>query len=498
MRFRLRATLLVATLAMGLMLPAGALPLATPLTGATDRATDAAEAEDAISSDTMEFVANIPYRGGTDIEFATIEVAAEDGTVEAREFAFAGTLGNGLQIVDITDPENAELAAVYDCGVSQGDVQVFTREEGTFVTYTQDTGYGYDGGSQCYMDAERMEQFLGSPAGTFIVDVSDPYDPQTVSFIHLAKGSHNQTVHPSGEYMYNSNSELITNVRSAAIEVIDISDLANPEQVTTLPLPPRPGLGTDSHDITFNTDGTRAYSAALSQTVIINTEDPAAPTIVSSFMDPAINVEHQSNPITIDDPILGEREFLIVEDELAGAAGAEPACPSGGVHVYDITDELELAPLKVGYWNISDIRPTTDALHSCTAHVFQLHEEAALMTIAFYNGGTRVVDISGLVGVALGEHGVGMREVGYLRFDDSNAWAAKTPAHLIGDGTDFYIYANDIDRGLDIIHFTADGAAATEGTGQDSWLSPTAALQRALATPRVALSPQTAPYCLLR
>ena len=42
--------------------------------------------------------------------------------------------------------------------------------------------------------------------------------------------------------------------------------------------PTRPGLGTESHDITFNADGTRAYSAALSQGVIIDTTDPANPT----------------------------------------------------------------------------------------------------------------------------------------------------------------------------------------------------------------------------
>ena len=49
-----------------------------------------------------------------------------------------------------------------------------------------------------------------------------------------------------------------------------------------LALPARPGLGTESHDITFNEDGSRAYSAALSQGVIIDTTDPGAPAIVTS------------------------------------------------------------------------------------------------------------------------------------------------------------------------------------------------------------------------
>ena len=36
-------------------------------------------------------------------------------------------------------------------------------------------------------------------------------------------------------------------------------------------------LGSESHDITFNADGTRAYSAALSQTLVLDTTDPANP-----------------------------------------------------------------------------------------------------------------------------------------------------------------------------------------------------------------------------
>jgi hypothetical protein len=478
MHARLRAALLTSAIAVGLMLPAGALPLIAPATATANP----------IASDTMSFVGNVAYKGGTDIEFATLDV---DGA--PREFAFAGTLGNGMQIVDITDPENAEIAGVYDCGIAQGDVQIFVREDlpgRTFATYTMDTGYSADTTSTCYQEADALGQFVGSPFGSFIVDVTDPSNPTTVSFVPVAKGSHNQTVHPRGEWMYNSNSELITNARNAAIEVVDLRDLANPKIAGTLPIVPIPGLGTDSHDITFSADGTRAYSAALSHTLIIDTLDPAKPSVVGRIIDPAINVEHQANPITITDPVLGKRDFLIVEDEVGGATGTGQ-CPNGGVHVYDITGDLERAPVKVGYWNIAEVR-TMSTRYSCTAHVFQLHPEQGLMTIAYYNGGTRVVDLSGLVGVALGGEGVGMREVGSFRFADSNAWSAKT--NLIGDGSNFYVYANDIDRGLDVLRFQADGGATqAAGTGEDRWLTPAQALAKA----RVSPASPARPYCLL-
>ena len=89
-----------------------------------------------------------------------------------------------------------------------------------------------------------------------------------------------------------------------------------------------------------------------------------------------------------------ERNFLIAEDEFAGAAGG-PVCPSGGFHVYEITGDLEKAPEKVGYWNIDDAGFSGNPEGTCTAHVFRVHQREQLLTAAFYNGGVRVVDLSG-------------------------------------------------------------------------------------------------------
>ncbi|MEX2626525.1 MAG: hypothetical protein WD225_06550, partial [Ilumatobacteraceae bacterium] len=359
---------------------------------------------------------------GTDLEFATIPVqrtnlppeptgpveertgrgrgagAVRTRTVtEERTFVFAGSYMNGLQILDVSDAGVPAAVAVYDCAIAQGDVQVFGRDGRWYATYTRDTAYDAVTDSACFREAEALgfgaRDELGP--GTFIADVTDPAAPTTVSFVPFPKGSHNQTVHPSGDYLYNSNSELITSIAGeVGIEVVDISDLSAPEQVAFVALPIRPGLGTESHDITFSADGNRAYSAALSQTVIIDTTDAAEPAIISSFVDPAINVEHQASPITLTDPLLGTRDFLVIEDEVAGASPTGQ-CPNGGVHVYDITGDLEATPVKVGYWNIRDVGPTANGLGSCTAHVFELHEDEALMTIAYYNGGVRVVDLSG-------------------------------------------------------------------------------------------------------
>ena len=417
------------------------------------------------NSPNMRHVANFQYekrnggttQGGTDIEFATHR---------RKQYAFAGSYRNGMQIFDITRPERTRHVGVYDCGITQGDVQVFRQrdEKGRlFATYTSDTVN--DGTSRCNREAQRLgfetqnENGTGKN-GTFIVDVTNPRKPTTVSFIAIPQGSHNMTVHPSGNYMYNSNSDLITSI-SPAIEIVDIRNPADPKLLEDeLELKTFPGLGTESHDITFNDSGTRAYSAALSHGAIIDTTNPAAPKIVSEWEDPTINVWHQTDPVTI-----GDREFVIAEDEMYGAAGG-PHCPSGGVHIYEITGELEKAPVKVGYWNIDEIRPTSSATGRCTAHVLDIHEDQQIMTIAFYNGGVRVVDLSGLAGATRTSAGLGdtgsagaIKEVGFYRFEGMDSWAAKTP-FIERDG-DFYLYGNDQRRGLDVYRFEAERQAST-------------------------------------
>ncbi|MDQ5808084.1 MAG: hypothetical protein M3320_05345 [Actinomycetota bacterium] len=426
------------------------------------------------NSPNVSHVLNIPHEqrnggtnpGGTDIEFFRIN---------GRQYAFAGTYRNGMQIFDITNPEQTKRVGLYDCGITQGDVQVF-RQQGAkgkgkkrvLATYTSDTVN--DGTSPCNREAERLGYDMAKSAtagknGTFLVDVTNPRRPKTVSFIPVAQGSHNMTVHPSGNWLYNSNSDLIVDEPVPAIEIFDIRDPRNPQPAGELPLETFPGLGTVSHDITFSDDGTRAYSAALSHGAIIDTTNPGEPAIITEWEDPSINVWHQADPFSI-----GGRDFVIAEDEMYGAAGG-PHCPSGGVHIYEVTGELEQNPVKVGYWNLGEIRPTDSGpTGRCTAHVFDIHEKEAIMTIAFYNGGVYVVDLAGLVdadttSLGLGDQGSAgaMKALGFYRFNGMDSWSVKTP--FIEPDGDFYMYGNDQRRGLDVYRFDAQAAPTTQ-TGQ--------------------------------
>ncbi len=419
-------------------------------------------------------VKNIPYgetSPGTDLEFHSYDI---DGV--KKKFAFVGTYAAGLRVMDVTRPAQAHEVAVWDCGVSQGDPEIFTRpdlDNRVFVAYTHDTGYTFRENSTC--DDEARALGLNVPSngyGTFIADITDPYHPRTVSFAPFAQGSHNVTVHPSGRYLYNSNSDLITSPLPA-VEITDITDLSAPKSLPEVALVTFPGLGTESHDIAFNASGTRAYVAALSHAEIFDTTDPAHPVSIGKLFDPAINVWHLTEAMTITDPNLGTRDFLLAEDEVAGATGTGQ-CPNGGVHIYDITGALEKAPVKVGYWNIDDVGATEDGLGTCTAHVFQLWRKQQLMTIAYYNGGVRVVDLSGLVGVALGGAGIGMKQLGWYRFPDSDTWAVK--AQYV-DRKGFYLFGNDHRRGFDVYQYKPGPSAGASATG--TWMSPAQQLQAA-------------------
>ena len=514
---RARLALVCSLVSLGLLLPAD---VAVP-----------AAAEEGTHSPNMQYVKQVPFgktrpaameNGGTDIEFATLDVVKRDangnplcvtklvknrkgnkklrcqkdarGSVvwqrEAREFAFAGTYDNGLQILDITNPEQTSLVGRYDCAVRQGDVQVFTRGDRTYATYTQDDPYNatprHDLNSQCYSEARSLGLFRDgmNPAGTFIVDVTDPARPATVSFFSEPRGSHNLTVAPGGDYAYNSNSDL--NQKNPQIEVWDIRDFDAPKSVFTL----NTTTGLSSHDVTFNSDGTRAYSAAVTHTLVLDTTNLAEPRIIGRIADPAVNIHHQSDPVTI-----GGKTFLIVSDEFAGAAG-NGTCPGGGLHVYDITGSLERTPVKVGVWNSPATFPVNDTHNlTCTAHVFRVYPEQRLMTIAWYEAGVRVVDISNLVGVAAGVSegqgnlGMGMREIGYYRFPDSDTWSVKTN-RIEPDGS-FYLFGNDQARGLDVYRFNAAAPRAAES---GMWLTPEQAVGRAGGGE----VPATGPSCLYR
>lgn len=449
------------------------------------------------SSPNMSHVASFKWRSegtqfGTDLEFATIR---------GRDYAFAGTYTWGMQVLDITNPRRPERVGVFECGLAQGDVQVFQQGSRWLATYTSDNGYGGASGD-CY----RQLGVKRGTNGTFIADVTNPAKPRAVGFIPIILGSHNMTVHPGGRFLYNSDSEL---PGRGQVEIWDVANPAKPKQVRVLDLIPTPAFASapsSPHDITFNAAGTRAYVAALTYTVVLDTSAAGAPTVLSRIVDPAITLHHQSDPVTFQTPA-GPVTYLVITDEFLAVVGIPNQCPGGGLHVYNITGPLELAPVKVGAFFAPSLEESPAI--RCTSHVLRMHPEAGILTIGWYGLGSRVIDISGLAGLvgpsagpdeATGTVGPGMREVGFVRFANSDTWSAKTN-RIAKDGS-FYLYANDHERGFDVLRYTPppEGAlgAASEDTDPGRWLTPAQVLDETLE--RRASNGEAdpeAPYCVL-
>lgn len=453
-----------------------------------------AAAEEGTGSQNMEFLANLElpehvaggsYRA-TDLDFHTYRVSGSGKVLpptaqggKERDFAFVGTALNGLHVVDITDRDDPEPVAHYDCRISQSDVFVFEQGDRVLAAYSLDAvAQNQPEDSDCHEDNGITDP---DARGTFLIDITNPYEPESVSFLPMGKGTHQVTVHPSGEYVYNSAAVVVT-TEPGYIEVYDVGDEATPEQpelVDEIELL----TGLDSHDMTFNADGSRLYSAALTHSFVIDTTDPRSNEIVARIFDPAINIHHDAHAVTVD-AAYGEREFMFIGDELAGAVGTG-TCPGGGIHVYDVTGDLEQTPVKVGAFFIPEVRATGD-LDTCTAHVLDIQEDEQLISIAWYNAGVRVLDYSGLGGY--GPQGLslgispflggsltpGIVEVGHYRFPDSNLWSAKVPE--VEDDGSFYIYGGDINRTLDVFRFDATAPRQQDG---GEWLTGSQALTRA-------------------
>ncbi|HEX2030971.1 MAG TPA: hypothetical protein VHL78_06180 [Actinomycetota bacterium] len=420
------------------------------------------------ASDNVRFVTNVPFRIkypqssrlSTDMDFMTqtLERRRDEGAVAriTREYAFVGTYMNGMQVVDITFPESPRVVAVYDCAIAQSDVFLFERPDlgRTFVAYSSDNiASQTDFSSRCH----RENGVEPGQYGTFIIDVTQPTRPRSVSFIHFPGGTHQVTVDPSGHWVYSSPADL-PGTPPGDFHISDVTDPWNPVEPRAVPLL----TGLDAHDIMFSEDGTRAYVGALTHSLIVDTTDPGNPQIIGRIIDPTVNIHHEAHAYTTVDELTGrEHSFLLVVDEFAGAAGNE-VCPGGGIHVYDITGGLERTPVKVGLFFVPEVGPVEGAgqgaagLDRCTAHVMEIYPEHGIATIAWYALGTRVLDLSGLVGLSagvteeMGSLGAGIREVAYAHFDDGDVWATKTN-RIEEDGT-FYVYAADTARMLDVFH----------------------------------------------
>jgi hypothetical protein len=424
-----------------------------------------------VASPNMKHVAQLPWRGGTDLEFTKIN---------GRRYVVAGAQNNynptsspGLRVVDVTTPTKPKVAGFLPCNTSQNDIQLKGRYAFLAIDFNQKGDA--DGRSDCF---SQLGPDTPPRTGVVVVDIGVPTKPRAIGFVPLKSGAHNTTVHPTKPILYISESESLALTPASNVEmpvhVVDFSNPRKPKLLKGFTL----GPGDSPHDITFNAKGTRAYVASGfgGAVEILDTTKPTEPKLISRIVDPAINFSHQADPTP-------NGKYLLVTDELAGAEG-NMYCPGGGIHVWDISNEA--APVKVGAYFIPDSFPSADpgprpniigvgpTMFRCTAHVMRIAPDGKTLTMAWYSQGIQVLDLTGLPGANAGAAGtdgpVGIRRLANWTKGGVDAWSAKMDDRG-------YVFTGDTGRGMDVVKYDPKAArSASPGT----WLTPSQALFRGL------------------
>jgi hypothetical protein len=364
----------------------------------------------------LKLIKNIPTGSGTDMEFATIK-GHEYGFVASRSTADKPT--GGLYVINVDKPENAKVVGYLPCNMSQMDIQI-SHDKKTVIMAADGAG----GPDSCLMVG--VEGFM-------TVDISNPTKPKAIGAAPIPRGSHNTTAHPTKPYVYNSDSTVGN--PQGEIQIWSIKNPAKPEHVNTVRT-----LGHSPHDISFNSDGTRAITAGVENIEIFDTTDPENPTLLSTFQCPGCSITHDAK-FTPDD------KGFVVGDE--GGGGMAYPCPGGALYFYQL--QQDRIPVLTGIYEPNELVVARDGQTtpgSCTSHVFDFDEDGSHLAISWYSAGTRYLDITNQTGVTFGGQGAGVKEAGWFIPDGSSSWSSK-----IHKGP--YIYSNDINRGFDVYKITA-------------------------------------------
>ncbi len=294
------------------------------------------------------------------------EVVTEDN------YAYVAT-GDGMGVVDWRNPGKPEVVASLEANDPAGEI-LDVKVDGDLASLASNGG-----------------------PGITLVDVSDPENPEEITFFDAGHDVHNNFL--SGDHAYLTINESDENVFSEArTDIVDVSDPQNPEKVGEWRLadhfPEFAAAGVNpNHDVYVQDD--LLYQAYWDAGVVIaDVSDPTDPQTVTQFGD----VEGADTPQP--DPFPLERYFTA-----PGNAHYVQPSPDGD-HVFVGPESFpDFFPDNDNYgqiriYDVSDIQnpelvstiqpPDIDAFR--TAHNFDV--TANRLHATWYNGGVRLYDIT--------------------------------------------------------------------------------------------------------
>jgi hypothetical protein len=400
----------------------------------------------------LKLLANLPKTG----------TLAGDSNLNS-DLAFWGDLAyqgnyNGIQITDISDPENPTKIAEIACPGSQNDVSVWKGLLFTSVDSSRNK-------AECAGNVPGPVTDPNSWEGIRVFDVSDPANPRYVTAVETDCGSHTHTLVPDGDrallYIQSygpSAAAVDCQPPHDKISIVEVP-LDAPEDASLLRedvLFPDGGYDGSNgytratsgcHDITVYPALDIAAGACMGEGVILDISNPEDPEVLSSIFDPNFAFWHSAT-------ISHDGSKVLFTDERGGGSGAE-CNPSVGPNkgadaIYDITDREN--PRFLSYWKMPRTQQNTE---NCVAHNGNLLPtgDRDVLVQAWYQGGVSVIDWT---------DGSNVKELAW--FDRGPYSATGT---IAGAWSSYWyngkIYTNEIQRGFDVLNLTGPARAKPGG-----------------------------------
>ncbi len=394
--------------------------------------------EDSQHSKNMKLLANVERS-----EVATQSDLAFDG-----DLAYAGNY-LGFRVLDVSEPGEPEVVTDFRCNGAQSDVSVY---EG-LLFQSVDSPQSHGGCDSTGVTASTPGMF----EGVRIFDVSDPANPQHLTSVSTDCGSHTNTLVPDpannraliyvSSYPIGSSALGPNCVRRedggghSKISIIDVP-LNDPTSATVSPY----HLDDDTewatylgsytlracHDISVFTEINRAAAACLSESQVWDISDPANPEFLYRYDNPVVKPENID--LFHSATFSWDGEVVAFGDESGGGGAArctDPNDDQGRIWFLDLATGQELASYKI----------PRAVEGTCTMHNFNFiprKDGSKVLVSSAYTGGTTVVDVDKLLAGASEADA----EVGFYQPGGGNAWSSYW--------YNGFIYANDIQRGVDI------------------------------------------------
>jgi hypothetical protein len=457
---------------------------------------------------------------GTDVEFQSRKTA--DGKL--HDYAFAGTMGAGFRIFDITNPTHVVGVGGYTDPGWENDIQV----RGNVAVATFDGVSGEDSTASTCLKSHPEAEGQG-------VDIySLAFDPAANHFdVSLATcvpnppgGSHNSTLAPNGKWLAISNC-----CSDFAIDVVDLTKLAagqatlryriidegHVSDATCSPaasykcIVMRRPNGSSArglwrpHDVFFTKDSSRIYVAAINSTWIVDVGR-----VLSGQVTPVAVIPNETEPggasnvhnVTISHQAdtTADGKILIVSDERGGGL-SETGCNEGpggvigGLHFFALAELKGVPqskgaspsnPKKLGDYFTPNPQMTYDPLQplldstprlerACTIHVFRLGGNGSVSPGPIQSGFDGVATL-GPRELTSAHYGAGTWHLDIsgpasstdgIAEDPHTTWG-NTLGWIVMPGADTwaskqykgYVYATDMVRGFDVFKFATCSGAA--------------------------------------